>query len=116
MPLNGAPAQEQLGADLRVRVSVAREPRDLCLLRCELVLRFDAALPDMFAGGQELAARALSERFHADREEQVVSHPQLIARIDAAALAAQPLPVKKMGTGKLWPERGAAQVIDCLAV
>src|SRR4029077_3148449 len=56
MPFDRAPAQEQLSADLRVGVPVAGEAGDLCLLGRELILRFDAALPYPFAGGQEFAA------------------------------------------------------------
>jgi hypothetical protein len=38
VPLNGARADEQLRADLGVREAVAREPRDLLLLRRQFVL------------------------------------------------------------------------------
>ena len=37
VPLDGAWAEEQLGADLRVRVAVARELGDLCFLGGEVV-------------------------------------------------------------------------------
>src|SRR5437879_10622529 len=39
--LDGAPADEQPRTDLRVRHSVARQTRDLALLRRELVARLD---------------------------------------------------------------------------
>ena len=53
--LDGARADEQLGADLRVREPVAGEPGDLRLLGGELVARLDGALAHGLAGGQQLA-------------------------------------------------------------
>ena len=41
---------------------------------------------------------------------------QLLARIDASALAPQPLAVEQMRTGELRTQPGAAQSIDRLAV
>jgi hypothetical protein len=37
MPLDGAGADEELGADLRVRSAGDGESRDVLLLRCELI-------------------------------------------------------------------------------
>jgi hypothetical protein len=44
-------------------------------------------------------ARPLSKRFHADRKERVVGRPQLIAGIDAPALAPRPFAVKEVSPG-----------------
>src|SRR5215207_10667099 len=44
VPLDRAGAEEELGADLRVRPTVAREPGDVLLLGSELVARVVAAL------------------------------------------------------------------------
>src|SRR5829696_2612739 len=95
MPLDGAWAEEELGADLRVRPSVAREPRDVLLLRGELVARVVAPLAHLLAGGQELVPGALGESLRPHREEHLAGDAQLLARIDAPALAAQPLPVEQ---------------------
>src|SRR5215468_8949691 len=96
VPLDGARADQQLRADLRVRQALAGEPGDLLLLRRELLACPGAALPRLLACRQQLAAGALGERLHADRVEQVVGGAQLLAPVDAPALAAQPLPVEQM--------------------
>jgi hypothetical protein len=62
VPFDGARADEQLGADLRIRAAVAGEAGDLGLLCGELVERLDGAFASGFAGGQELARGALGER------------------------------------------------------
>src|SRR4051812_30511229 len=43
VPLDRAWTQEELGADLRIREAVTGQPRDLSLLRCELLARVDLA-------------------------------------------------------------------------
>src|SRR5947208_11443677 len=53
--LDRARTDEQPGADLGVRESVAGEPGDLGLLGGQLVPGLDGALADSLAGGQELA-------------------------------------------------------------
>lgn len=65
MPLDRAWADEQLGADLRVRVALARESCDLRLLRRQLVPCFDRALADRRTGREELAMGTLSESIEA---------------------------------------------------
>ncbi len=65
VPLHRARTEEQLGADLRVRLTAGSQARDLHLLRGQLVERLDAALPHCLAGGQQLAAGAFGERLHA---------------------------------------------------
>src|SRR3954462_15402925 len=50
--LDGARADEQLGADLRVRLPVARHAGDLRLLRREEVARLDRELAHRVAGGR----------------------------------------------------------------
>jgi pimeloyl-ACP methyl ester carboxylesterase len=54
--LDGTPAEEQLGGDLRVRHARPGQPRDLGLPGGELVARAGGAPADGFAGGQQLAA------------------------------------------------------------
>src|SRR5829696_7681671 len=75
VPLDRAWTDEELRADLRIREALAREPRDLFLLRSELVARVVAAL------AHQLAAAALGERLHPDRGEHVVGGAQLLARV-----------------------------------
>src|SRR5215208_2395828 len=67
VPLDGTGAEEQPGADLRIGETVAREARDLLLLRSELVARLDGAPAHLLARRSKLAAGALGERLHADR-------------------------------------------------
>lgn len=90
MPLDGAGADEQFGADFRVRSARESESRDVFLLRCELIQRVDSALADRLAGREQLASRG--ESIRANRVEHFVSRMQLLARFDSAALATQPLP------------------------
>ena len=68
------------------------------------------------AGGEQLTSGALRERLHADRLEQLVRRSQLRARVDAAILSAQPLPVEEMRTCEVGPEPRAPQAVDGLAV
>ena len=66
------------------------------------------ALAHRLAGGDQLPARALGERRHADRGEHVVGGTQLLARMDAPAFAAQPLPVEQVRAGQLRTQPGPA--------
>ena len=116
VPLDRARAEEQLGADLRVREPVGRQPRDLRLLRRQLVERLDGALAHRLAGGQQLAAGALGERLHAHLGEHLVRGAQLLAGVDAAVLAAQPLAVEQVRAGERHADAGAAEPLDRLAV
>ena len=87
---------------------VAGEPGNLQLLRGELTLSLDATLAHRFAGSKELVAGALRESLHADRDEQVIGGPKLLARIDTTPLATQPLPVQQMSASELRAELRAA--------
>jgi hypothetical protein len=53
---------------------------------------------------------------HPDGVEHVVRRAQLLARIEAAAITAQPLPVEEMRTGEVRTELSAAQPVDRLAI
>jgi len=79
VPLHRARAEEQLGADLRVRLPAGSQARNLHLLRGQLVERLDRALAHCLAGGQQLAAGALGERLHAHVREHRVGDSQLLA-------------------------------------
>src|SRR5262245_46559196 len=68
------------------------------------------------ARGQQLTPGTLRERLHTNRSEQFACRSQLGARIDAAILAAQPLPVQQLAAGKLWAEARAPQALDRFAV
>ena len=100
VPLHRAGAEEQLGADLGVRLPVGGEARDLHLLWGQLVERLDRALAHRLAGGQQLAAGALGERVHAHVREHRVSDSQLLAGVDAAVLAPQPFAVQEVRAGQ----------------
>src|SRR5262249_33949519 len=97
VPFDGAGADEQLGRDLRVRPAVARESRDVQLVRREVVARVVAALAHLRAGGDQLAPRALGESARAHRGEALVRRAQLLARVDAPGLAPEPLAVVQPG-------------------
>src|SRR5262245_8911766 len=81
---------------LRIGGAFPGESGDLLLLRSQVVAHLVAALARLLARGDELAAGPLGERLHADGGEHVVGLAQLLARVDASALAAQPLPVEEV--------------------
>ena len=116
VPLDGAGAEEELGADLGVRPAVAGELGDVLLLGGELVAGVVAALADLLAGGQQLVPRTLGESLRAHREQRLARDPQLLARIDAPALTAQPLPVEQARACELDADARAGEAIDRLAV
>src|SRR5262249_42948025 len=98
VPLDCPWAQEQLGADLLVRQPVDRQARDLHLLRGQCVARLDRALADGFSGGLQLPAGAVGVRLVGHAGERLVRDAQLVARVDPAVLAAQPLAVDEVRT------------------
>jgi hypothetical protein len=65
------------------------------------------ALAHLLAGGQQLPPGALGGCLHPGRLQQVVGCAQLLAGVDASALAAQPFAVEQMGAGEVRPEPGA---------
>src|SRR5262249_53911844 len=115
VPLDGARAEEEPGADLGVGQAVAGEPRDLPLLRRQLVVRLDRS-PNLLARRLELLAGALSERLHPERGEDGVAGAQLLARFQAAVLAPQPLAVDQVCTAQLRAQAGAGEALDRVAV
>jgi hypothetical protein len=86
------------------------EPGNLGFLGCELLARLGAALADLLPGSDQFPAGALGERLHPDRGEQVVGGAQLLARVDASTLAAQPFAVARPSSGRTWvrPTRSIA--------
>src|SRR4051794_26897255 len=116
MPLDRPGAQEELRPDLRVRQPIGGKQRDLPLLRGQIVATLDGPPPHLLAGGLKLLARALGERLHADRGQHLVGSAQLVARVDPAVLAAQPLPVEQMSAGELGTKRGPCESLDGLAM
>jgi hypothetical protein len=109
VPLDGAGGQEELGADLGVGAALDGEPGDRGLLRGELGRRRRRALADGLAGGGQLALRALGEGGGADRGQQLVRGPQLLAGLRAAVLAAQPLAVEQVGAAELPADKRARE-------
>src|SRR4029453_9294724 len=102
MPPDGAGAQKELSTDLRVGKTVAGEPDNLLLLRCELVARLSAALPDGLAGRDQLSARALGESLHSNAGKLVGRRTKLPARVASSPLPPQPLPIEQLRAGELW--------------
>src|SRR5208282_571361 len=90
VPLDRPSADEQPDADLCVGVPVAGEPGDLGLLCGQLAGRLDGALADGLPGGQQLAPGALREPLETHLGQHLVGHAELLARVDAAVLTAQP--------------------------
>src|SRR3954471_2751816 len=104
--LDGAGADEQLGADLGVGVAVAGQACDLDLLGRQHVAGLGGDTARRLAGGQQLAAGARGELVGAHAVEALVGGAQLLAGVGAAVLAAQPFAVEELAAGEL--DRGAA--------
>jgi hypothetical protein len=81
---------------------------------CRAVLK--CALGHLLPGGDQFPAGALGERLYPDREEQVVGDAELLAGVDASALAAQPLPVQQMRPNELRTQPRTAKPIDCFVI
>ena len=60
--------------------------------------------------------RALVEALRADRHELLEDRAQLHARVDAATLATQPLPVEEMRASEVGPQPRAGQSFNGFAV
>ena len=103
-------------ADLGVRMTLRSEAGDLRLLRGEHVARLDRALAYRLAGGRQLATSALGERLGPDVAEHLVGDTKLLARVEPAVLATQPLAVHEVGAGEMNNDAAARQPLDRLAV
>jgi hypothetical protein len=68
------------------------------------------------AGSEQLSRGALGERLETHRREHLVGGAQLLASVQAPALASQPFAVDEMGAGVLHVDAGAAQPVDRLAI
>src|ERR1700754_5305291 len=79
VPFDGARADEQLRADLRVRPAESGEAGDLGLLSCELLTSVGSTCPRRFAGGGQLPASPLAESLGSHRGELVVGSAQMPA-------------------------------------
>src|ERR671911_207589 len=101
VPFDGARADVQPGADVRVGKALAGESGDLLLLWGELIRCLDGPLAHLLARRYQFAAGALGEGLHPDRDEHGVGGAQLLARVDPAILPAQPLPVEQTRAGEL---------------
>jgi hypothetical protein len=113
---SGAGGRPQPGADLGVGQAVAGQPGYLGLLGGQLIGGLDGALAGGLAGSRQLAAGPLAERLDAHRRQHVAGGAQLLARVGAAALAAQPLAVEQVSARELATDAGTAQPADRLAV
>src|SRR5580704_4359348 len=112
--LGGAGADEQPGADLGVGQPVPRQPGDLGLLGGQHRLGCRGAggrcgtLAGGLAGCQQLAAGPIGECRHAHLLQHLVGGAQLLPRVHAAALPAQPFPVQQAGAGQFGADPGPA--------
>src|SRR4051812_43243949 len=114
--LDGARADEQLGANLRVGVPVAGQPRDLDLLGRQGVACVRGDPAHGLAGGEELAARTLGEPCGPHVAEALVGGAQELARVRTPVLAPQPLSVQEPTAPQLDRRATAPEPLDRLAV
>src|SRR4029453_1708618 len=112
VPLHRARAEEELGADLRVRMAGGGESRDLLLLRGQLVPCLVGAFADLHAGRGKLAASPLGERAGAEVAQTLVGTAGLLACVHAPAFPSQPLAVEQVCAGELGADRRAAEPSD----
>ena len=91
------------------------EVPDLRLLRCQLAGGVVAASAGSLAGGGQLTFGACGEGVGTHHREDVVGHPQLLARLGAALLAPQPFAEHEPGAGVL-DGSGVVQPVDRFAV
>ena len=68
----------------------------------------------MFAGGTKLARGSFSEPVGSDGGEHPVGGAQLLAGVDAAVPAAQPLSVEEVGAGERPANACVAKAVDRL--
>src|SRR5258708_21412641 len=99
MPLDGTGADVQLGGDLLIGVPVPGELGDLGLLSGEVSKGLHGAFAHCFPGGQQFAAGAVGEAFHAHRGQHLVGGAKLFAGVDAAIFAAEPFSGEQMPAG-----------------
>jgi hypothetical protein len=116
VPLDGARAEEELGCDLHIRISVPSQQRDLPLLSGQVIAGLDRPLAHRLASRQELATHALGERFASHIAEHLVGDTELLASIHPAALPAQPFAVQKVGSGEMHHHAGAREPLDGFAI
>ena len=114
--LDGPRTDEQASRDLGVGEALAGQPRNLALLRSELVTGLDGAFAGGPAGRTQLASGALREGLGTDCGEHLVGGSELFARVREAALTAEPFAVEQMGTGERQADACPAEPVDRLPV
>src|SRR3954454_9541532 len=116
MPLHGARAEEEPGADVRTRKALPGQTRDLPLLGGENVARRDGPLAHFLPRRKQLTPGPLAESLHPDRRELVVGGTEFDTCVDPAVLAAQPFPVQQMSAGEVRTPPGPSQSLDRLVM
>src|SRR6201996_5135943 len=114
--LDRARADEEPGADLRVRESITPHLCDLRLLGGQPRGGPRRTGSNGLAGGEQLPAGPLCERSGSHRGEHLVCGPALFARVDPALLTAQPLSVEQMRPGQIQRDPAATEPLDRLPV
>src|SRR5262245_35590173 len=90
VPFDGARTEEELRSDLGIRVSIARERRDLRLLRGELRARVVCPLARRRAGREQLAGGTAGEAVGPGTDEKLVGGSQRNACVGAPIRPAEP--------------------------
>ena len=106
MVLDSAGADQQLGPDLRVGVSVRSKARDLGLLGRERVTGLGRAAAHGLARREQLTTGALGEGVCAEAGKEFVRCAQLLTSGDALTLASKPLSIEQVRTGELDADPG----------
>src|SRR5690242_12171784 len=105
MPFNGAGADEQFRADLRIGAAVSGQPGDVFFLWSELDSSVDLPFTHLLAGGEQLSPGSFGECVGPHHCKQLVGGVQLVTCVDSAVLASEPLAVEEVGAGEVGLER-----------
>src|SRR5918996_4309391 len=116
MPFDSAGTEKEPRTDLGIGEAVAGEASDVGLLRGEVCAGFVDPPARAVSRCEQLAACALGEGFRADRRELLVGDAELLAPVDASALAAQPFAVEQMGAGEVDADPSAVEPFDRFAI
>jgi len=112
VPLHGASAEEQLGADLPVGPPVPGVHGDLQLLRGQVPVGPWCPLARGLARGEQLAPGTLGEAGRSHRAQHLAGAMKLVAGVGPAVPATEPLPVEQVCASQVEAGTRPAEVVD----
>src|SRR5215207_1985550 len=113
---DGAGADEQLGADLLVRVPLLREPGHLRLLRREHVTRLGREPAHRLTRGRQLPSGTLGERLGAEPAQGVVRGAKLPAGVEPPVATTKPFAIDELRARQVRRDACASEALQRLLV